>query len=254
MNIDAALAGFAALDEAELSRPWSWRGAKLDVRYALYRALEEAQEANVRATAEQHPESRRILALAQRVLGDLRGLLTGLPAALLDRAPRPGDWSIREVVAHLLAVEQRYALHTIYAVERSDSDPVRLPDDRLPPLAPSGDGSSVRETLGRLTEARGETNRRLGSLPAASMMRPTIWAGANVDVRFRLHRFGSHLAEHRVQCEKLLADLGWRPAEGWRIVRRVTAELGELEGLGAGGEAQAIEARLAERFASLPQA
>jgi hypothetical protein len=253
MDAADAFAGFAALDEAELSRPWSWAGATVDVRYSLYRALEETQEASVRAAAEPHAESRRVLALAQRAFGDLQGLLTAVPADLLERTPRPGEWSIHEVVAHLLAVEQRYALHTLYAVERADADPVRIPDSRLPALAPSGDATSIGTALARLAAARAETNRQLGNVAAAAMTRPTIWSGASVDVRFRLHRFASHLVEHGVQCEKLLAGLGWRAPEGARIVRRLRAALGYLEGLAGAGEVRAIEARLVERYAALPR-
>src|SRR5215470_10274294 len=82
--LDAALAGFAELDEAALNHPWTWRDGKMDVRHALYRTLEDAQEMLVPAAAGPHPESRRILALADRAFGDLRGLLAGLPAAMLD--------------------------------------------------------------------------------------------------------------------------------------------------------------------------
>ena len=249
MDIETVLTGFAALDETALARPWSWQGRTLDLRYALYRAVEEAQEAYVRVAAGPHPESRRILALAQRAFGDLRGLLVGLPANLLAQAPPLGEWSVREVIAHMALVEQRYALHTVYAVERTDADPVRLPDSRLPPLTLGDDGAV--DMLARLEAARAETNRRLDNVAPAAMTRPTIWAGCDVDVRFRLHRFGSHLIEHTVQCEKTLAALGWFPVEGRRVVRRITAALGELEGCGAASEASAIEARLAGRYAAL---
>src|SRR5262245_11667948 len=43
-DFDAALAGFAVLDEAALARPWTFRDKPMDVRYALYRTLEDAQE------------------------------------------------------------------------------------------------------------------------------------------------------------------------------------------------------------------
>jgi DinB superfamily len=251
MDFDAALVGFAALDEEALARSWSWRGGQIDVHYALYRTLEEAQEAYVQAAAGQHPESRRILALAQRAFGDLRGLLVGLPADLLEVPPRRGEWSIGETLRHLRAVEQRYALHTLYAVERSDSDPVRIPDDRLPPTAPTASGGDLGVLLAQLAEARADTNRRLGDVAPASMTRPTIWMHWEIDVRFRLHRFAAHLAEHIVQCEKTLAALVGRQPEGRRIVRRLTAAIGELEGLGALAEANEIEARLTERFTSV---
>src|ERR1051325_9866022 len=121
-DFDAALGGFAALDEGALARPWSFRDKPMDVRYALYRTLEDAQEALVALAARPHPESRRIVALAQQAFGDLRGLLAGAPDALIDKAPREGEWSVGEVLRHVLAVEQRYAIQTRWAVERGDAD------------------------------------------------------------------------------------------------------------------------------------
>jgi hypothetical protein len=82
------------------------------------------------------------------------------------------------------------------------------------------------------------------------MTRPTVWVHYDVDVRFRLHRFAAHVAEHTIQCEKTLAALDWRPTEGRRIARRLGALVGEIEGLGGRAEARAIEDRLAERLAS----
>jgi DinB superfamily len=243
-DVTSVLTEFAALDGEALSLPWNWRDAKIGVRDALYRALEESQAAYVRAAAGQHPESRRILALAQRAFGDLGGLLIGLPAELLEAPPRPGEWSIGETLRHLRVVEQRYTLHTLYAVERSDSEPVRIPEDRLPPTAPAASGGDLGVLLEKLGEARADTNKRLGDVAPAAMTRPTIWAQWEVDVRFRLHRFASHLVEHTVQCEKTLDALGWRQTEGRRVVRRVTAALGELEGLGARAEVREIETRL----------
>ena len=64
-DYDAALARCGMLDEEALARPWPFRGRQMDVRYALYRTLEDAQEVHVRVAAADHPESRRILALAQ---------------------------------------------------------------------------------------------------------------------------------------------------------------------------------------------
>ena len=73
-DVDAALERFAALDEKEVAQPWRFRDKPMEVRYALYRTIEDAQEMLVTAMAQPQPESRRILALAQRAFGDLRGL------------------------------------------------------------------------------------------------------------------------------------------------------------------------------------
>jgi hypothetical protein len=250
-DFDAALAGFAAMDDAALARPWPFRDKPMDVRYALYRTLEDAQEVLVDLAARPHSESRRILALAQRAFGDLRGLVIGVPDEFLEKAPREGEWSVGEVLRHVLAVEQRYAIQTLWAVERADSDPVRVPADRLPPLTPPEVPGGAREVLARIAAARAETDRSLGGLAPAQMTRPTQWVHYDVDVRFRLHRFAAHLVESAVQCEKNLAALGCPVTEGRRIVRPLAALLGEIEGLGGLAEARQLEARLAERFDSV---
>lgn len=250
-DYDVALSRCGMLDEDALARPWPWRGRQMDVRYALYRTLEDAQEAHVRASAATHPESRRILALAHHAFGSLRALLAGLPGALLDKPPRAGEWPIRETLGHMLAVEQRYALQTKYAVDRTDADPMRIPDNRLPPTAPANVGGEIAAVLARLAEARAETGRWLGDVPPAAMTRPTVWIGHDIDVRFRLHRFAAHVVEHTIQCEKTLLALGWHPTEGRQIARRLAAVVGEVEGLGAVEDARAIEARLVERLASV---
>ncbi|HEV8228044.1 MAG TPA: DinB family protein [Methylomirabilota bacterium] len=253
-EVDAALARFATLDEQELSQPWRFRDKPSDVRYALYRTLEDAQEILVRLSALPHPESRRILALAQRAFGDLRGLLIDLPGDVLDRSPREEEWSIRETLRHIMIIEGRYAVQTRYATERADSDPMRVADDQMPTPAQIDVSGDIEAILGRVRERRGETDRRLGNLSPAAMIRPTQWMQYDVDVRFRLHRFAAHMIEHTIQCEKTLAALGWRMTEGRRIVRRVTGTLGEVEGYGGHAEVREIEQRLAERAASVAAA
>jgi len=249
-NVGVALERFVALDETALARPWIYRDKPMDVRYALYRTIEEAQEASVRVAALPHPESRRILSLAHRAFGDLRGLLIGLPTDLLDKPPRDGEWSVREILRHVMVVEGRYAVQTRYAVERADTDPMRVADEKLPTPAQTDVTGGISEILARAGDTRAETDRLLGDLPAAAMARPTQWIQYSVDVRFRLHRFAAHLVEHTVQCEKALAALGWQLTEGRRIVRRLTALLGEVEGLAGRADAREIETRLVERSES----
>jgi len=151
----------------------------------------------------------------------------------------------------MVAVEQRYALQTKYAIERTDADPMRIPDNRLPSLTPATVGGGIEVLLARLADARAETDRWLGDVAPAGMTRPTIWGGYEIDVRFRLHRFAAHVVEHTIQCEKTLLMLGWHPAEGRRIARCVAAAIGEIEGLGAVKDARELESRLVERVASV---
>jgi hypothetical protein len=128
---------------------------------------------------------------------------------------------------------------------------VRIADDRMPAARDLDVGGAVGDVLGRIADARAETNRRLADVAPSAMMRPTVWVGVDVDVRFRLHRFAAHLVEHTIHCEKTLAGVGWRPTEGRRIVRQIWSTVGELEGLGASEELRALDALAAERDRSV---
>jgi hypothetical protein len=222
---DQVLGMYAALPDERMGQTWTWRegGPALQVRDALYRSLEEEQAAASVAGA--GTEAVRILALAQRAFGDLRGLLAGLDEPLLDAAPAPDEWPLRQTLRHVLTSELRYDAHTGWARRRGESDPIRIPEPMLP-AEPDAAGS-LSDLLGRLAKAREQSDRRHSSTSPHEMTRPTIWAGFDVDVRFRLHRFGGHLAEHTVQCEKTLALLdGFRDSEARRIVRRISAMRG----------------------------
>jgi uncharacterized damage-inducible protein DinB len=250
-DFDSALCALVRLDEAELARPWPWRGRTMNVREVVYRILEDAQGAYVRVAAAPSPEARRILALAQRALGDLRALLIDLPAAVIDGTPGEGEWSIRDTLRHMLTVERRYARQTLHAVERADADPVRIPEDQLPTPAQMDVSGEVGAVLARLADARLETNHRLGEVPPEAMTRPTIWVQLDVDVRFRLHRFAAHVIEHTIQCEKTLLARGVRVTEGRRLARRISALFAEVEALGGHEAAQAVEAQAIQALAAI---
>jgi len=256
-SFDTVLARGAALDEATLSKPWTFKDKPMDVRYAFYRTLEDAQEAQIALTAQPIPESRRILAFAERAFGDLRGLVAGFPDALMDRAPRDGEWTMRELLSHIFAVERRYQLQTVYAVERAESDPVRLPEDKLPSipaLSAEAAAGSAADIIARIGAARSQTNRLLADVPPAAMTRSARWIHYDVDVRFRLHRIGAHIVEHVVQGEKTIAVLVGLATEARRMTRRVAAAIGEVEGLGGDPQARDLERRFAERLDSVPGA
>jgi uncharacterized damage-inducible protein DinB len=186
-----------------------------------------------------------MLAVGQRAWGELRGLLLGVADGDLDRTSAPGQWTVRQVLEHVLLVERRYRTHVEYALSRSDSEPVRL--DLQLELADSEAEGGVRDWVARLAAERG-AGAWLAAATPDQLVRPTVWAGYMVDVRFRLLRFAGHIAEHTVQVERTLEALGWRPGEAHRIVRRISAARGAhelsteptvLEGLDAAHAARA---------------
>ncbi len=252
-SFENAMRRFATLDDAALDGRWTCRGHPSTVRYAVFRCLEEEQEALARARAAWRPtEAERILALARRAFGDLRGLLIGLDDGILDTA-RDGAWKLRRVLTHVSEIERRYAAQTAYAAHRREGEPLRLAEGD--PRLPSKDGQELAggldAVLARIASLRDTSDALLGPIGGDSLERPTDWAGVRVDVRLRLHRFASHLVEHTLQCEKALEARGLREGEARRVVRRIWALRGELEASGDDAAMAALDAAHQERAASL---
>ena len=51
-----------------------------------------------------------------------------------------------------------------------------------------------------------------------------------MSLRFRLHRFDSHLRQHIIQVEKTLASIGYPINEAKSLLRHVFAALADVEG------------------------
>jgi len=241
----AAVHQLAHLPDARLSEPWEWRGRVGDVRDALYVSLQEEQVALAHARPP-HTEAERILILAERARGDLSGLLVGLDDTLLDADPGDGEWPLREVLAHILRTERLYVAHVRYALARADSDPVRKEVDVQ--LSDSDRDGGIDAFLERLEVSDG---RRFADIDASALERPTVWAGFDVDVRFRLHRFAAHIVEHTVQCEKVLSALGHQPTEAARIVRRLVVMRAAHDARSAPDLLNSLDAQYAQRAADV---
>jgi len=203
-----------------------------DAAYALFNALEEEQRAAA-ALAPDGDEASRILTLAQIAFGRLRGLLAGVDDDLLDRAPAAGEWSIRQTLAHAIQVERSYRANTQHALVRGDDEPLTLPADRRPKPDPADTSGGVLDILAAFAARRAETDEALVGLDARQMTRPSQWGpydiSHEIDVRFRLHRFASHLVEHTVQCEKTIETLGTTLNDPRAVVRSIGAARGAHE-------------------------
>jgi len=171
-------------------------------------------------------EADRILSLAQRAFGDLRGLLLAVPDALLDGEPAPGEWSIRKTMEHTTRVERSYRANTQYALLRGDDEPLVIPEERRPKADPADTAGDALAIAAALAQRRAETDLALAGTIATDLARPSQWAAVDapfaVDVRFRLHRFGAHLVEHTQQVEKTLRALGQGETDAQAYVRQIS--------------------------------
>jgi len=226
VSFEASLRSLARLSDTDLSREWTWPDkGPADLRNAFFHLLMEEQSALVDAASPIN-EADRILALAQRAFGDLRGLLLAIPDALLDREHAPGEWSVRRTMEHTIGVERSYRANTQHALLRDDGEPLALAPERRPkpdPADTAGDAFAIARSLAR---RRAETDAALARTDASQLTRPSQWAAVKetfaVDVRFRLHRFGAHLVEHTQQVEKTIRALGQSETDAQAYVRQLS--------------------------------
>jgi hypothetical protein len=184
-------------------------------RDALYGLLRREQVIFVAGLQSPRTEVSRILDLAQASCGDVVGVLVGRPDTLLNTA-RDGEWSLRDVLRHAMAVEVRYAAQVEYSSTRSSSDPIqippsRLPSDRLSPPEPEFAASrtgGVLELLQLIEKARAGSDTRLAKVPDSALTRPSMWGTQLLDVRLRLHQIAVHLTETAIQIEKIVGSGG----------------------------------------------
>jgi hypothetical protein len=114
----------AGLPDLAMDGAWEWTGHKgwpLQGRDALYLSLLDESREDVPSV-----EPARLLGYAGGALGSLCGLLAGRPDDLLDRSPGESEWSIRQILGHILLTERRYLAQTRHAATRGDGEPVRI--------------------------------------------------------------------------------------------------------------------------------
>jgi hypothetical protein len=178
-------------------------------------------------------------------------LLADVDDELLDRVPAEGEWSLRGTLEHAISVERSYRANTQRALIRRDDEPLTLPTDRRPQPDPADTSGGTLDILAAFAARRAETDAALAGLDAKQLVRPSQWGryavAHRIDVRFRLHRFASHIVEHTVQCEKALESFGVRLTDARLVVRSVGAARGAHERRSPHAVLAALDAALLAR-------
>jgi hypothetical protein len=162
----------------------------------------------------------------------LEASLTGATDELLDGQPFPGEWSVRQQLAHVELTDVRYGIATLYAAKRREDEPVIPPAGIYPSRQgePAGNpGEPLSAILARMRRVRAEAMVPLLGLSAEQLLRPTEWHTAEHTVGFRLHRFAQHDLELATDMQRTLAALGHRPSRAMGIAAAVVEARGELE-------------------------
>lgn len=223
-------------------------GQKAPLQFVLYDLLRHEQALALPPSGLERPEIARILDLAQSTYGDLVGLLVGRPDDILGSA-RDGDWTLRDLLRHAMAVELRFAAQIVWAAHRADTEPLMIPDERLPcdrldppePEYAASRHSGIQQMLQLLGSAKSATGQRLGALGDEMLDRPSLWGKFPTSVRMRAHQVAVHLTEVVVQAEKMLG--AGTSSEARRILRRCCATRGSHELWSSAGSRSDLDRR-----------
>jgi hypothetical protein len=242
--VEEAARDYLAVPDAAIERQWLWRGHDHGdgVRYGIYRGAEtiEAAAADLEAALAGAPaRSPAAIRTAPATIARwaLQGRMAALDDALLDRVPKPGEWTARQTLAHTIDGQRSYGWFSRWWLSQplGEGRPSRVTDEaeaasqvELPGEEAEGAGS-VADLRGRLDAVLDEWALRYASLDEDALAVPATWAGVPVDIDFRLGRWASHIAEHTIQLDKTLAWLGDQPTEPMRIVRTLYEAWGRLE-------------------------
>lgn len=243
-----------AWTDAELDRAWAWGDYDSEgVRFAFFRVYEElrtlaAKLAQARATSDRPRTS------AQRILGqyhaaycDLQAALIGVPAEMFDRPPAGGEWPLRQILAHIVGADAGfYAVltHALNQLRSGIAEPAGLTQeayDAILGIDEAAEEAILAGPLAPLQAFHADLHRRilaeLATIDEEELSRPSrYWETQPMGLRFRLHRFDSHMRQHTVQIDKALHDLGHGPSEARRLLRLIAAAQAEAEGVLIGAE------------------
>lgn len=256
--------------DAELDREWAWGAYDSEgVRFAFFRTYEGLRELAAKTATERSAHgpavstAQRILAHYHSAYRDLQAALLGIGADEADRPPSEGEWSLRQVVAHIVGADVGFYVVVKYALDRHRSDdgrPVKIPDEAWEAII-GEDWASIEAILdGPLADIQSyhevlheRVLREFAAISEEELAAPSMyWEGYEMSLRFRLHRFDSHLRQHIVQIDKTLEGIGHSPNEAQRLLRLICAALAEVEGatIGAWEVGATLRREIADRIAA----
>jgi hypothetical protein len=237
------------LSDDDLKRPWAWKSYDSEgIRFAFFRAFEELLELAVRLRTKR-AELDLPLTSAQLILGqfhtaylNLQHLLLCVNAELAALPPAEGEWSVRKTLAHIIGADIGFSVAIKYALEQHRAGvegPSKIPDESWDALSgldepsykklmdsPFDDLHSFHRTLHTsILEDFSKINEQ--ELEVLSI----FWEVEAMSVRFRMHRFTSHMSQHSIQIEKALDVIGPPVTEVNRLLSLIYSGLSEAEGM-----------------------
>ncbi len=278
-SVEMFARALANTPDPALERPWKWLSYDTEgVRFAFFRTYEELSQLAVQLQ-QYRQQSESPLTETQRILGqyhaayrDLQAALLGLNPAQMDQSPAEQEWPMRQVIAHVLGSDVGFYVVTRFALDTARQgrpEPQQVTEEawgQYTGLDEAGFDAMMQgtaaELMTRLEENHDRVMRDFATIREKELEDSSIyWEKEPYSLRFRLHRFHSHMRQHTIQVDKTLAALGLLPGEPRRLLRLIYAALAETEGALIGIDpagvpelevtAKRIDARLKEMVAAV---
>ncbi len=236
------------VSDGALDRAWAWGSYDSEgVRFAFFRTYEELRELAVRLAGERAAggaevsSAQRVLAQYHAAYRDLDAVLLGATPDVANIPPAEGEWPLRQVVSHILLADVFFYGAVRYALERhrtGDGRPAKIPEEVWDVLVGMDEASFEALLASPLAELHTwhavfheKVLREFAGISEVELGLPSMyWENEPMSLRFRLHRFDSHMRQHTVQADKTLASTGHGPNEAKRLLRLIYAALAEVEG------------------------
>lgn len=265
-----AVAQFAslthAIPDAGLAKPWAWQSYDSEgIRFAFFRTYEELRELAVKLKSERLAQgipttaAQRILAQYHAAYWDLQAAFFGLAEAQLDQPPAEGEWPVRKILAHILRADLSFYVAVRYTLDRYHSgsqDQPRVTREMWAAISGIDEAAyqAIAEgPLGALCDYHATVHERIvrefsGMSDVELAVPSKYWEDEPMSLRFRLHRFDSHMRQHTVQMDKTTIAIQGQPNEAKRLNRLIYAALADVNSalIGAWDVGESDRAELAQ--------
>jgi hypothetical protein len=253
-----------SIPDRDLAAPWTWGDYEEGIRFAFFRTYEDLQEMAARLASQRArdtggpSEAQHILAQYNAAYWGLQGAVIGVNNDIALVVPAPGEWTVFEAIGHMIRADLGFLAinqHGLAQLRAGKEQPEEMTEAEFEQFKSSQSLQPVleEESLSRLMEYYQSHRQRVietfndvtdGELDA----RIWYWENEPMTLRFRLHRFDSHLRQHTIQVQKTLAALKEEKSEAHRLLGLIYAALAELEGnlIGAGDLGDAEQSELAK--------
>ncbi len=250
VSLEQAVFAFAdlthAIKDEDLERKWAWQDYEEGVRFAFFRNYEDLRSLatkldHMRITSGMAPTSAQcVLSQYHQAYRDLQAVLLGADESLAQQFPAEGEWSLWDTLVHIVKAEGTFFAINLYALDGArsqDGRPLDMPEEAWDefwandPYKTIFDSRRIGDLLSYYDQLHTRVMQEFSGVSEAELDLPVLfWENKTMPLRFRLHRFDSHMRQHTIQAEKVWNTIRPPINEAKRLLRLIYHALAEVEG------------------------